>query len=58
MSITRTSQSRGERAALGIWLGRRQEPQAEHRFTPTLAGEEPALAEAKVTDGIPSVQHP
>jgi AAA family ATP:ADP antiporter len=31
-------------AALGVWLGRRQEHQAGHRSVPPLAGVEPALA--------------
>lgn len=31
-------------AALGVWLGRRQQRQAEHRTARTLAGEEPALS--------------
>jgi AAA family ATP:ADP antiporter len=41
--------------ALGMWLGRRQERQAEHRST--IAAEEPALDGMKATDGKLIVQH-
>lgn len=45
-------------AGLGVWLGRRQEHQAEHRYGPTLAGPEAAPnAEVKTADGILGVQH-
>jgi AAA family ATP:ADP antiporter len=45
-------------AALGVWLGRRQERQADPGFVSTLAGQELSLAEANATDGSLSVQHP
>jgi len=44
-------------AALGVWLGRRQERHVEYRSNPNLPTKEPAFAE-EAAGGVLSVQHP
>jgi AAA family ATP:ADP antiporter len=44
--------------ALGVWLGRRQEREARHRFRPIHAENESALAQVKPADGLLHAQHP
>jgi AAA family ATP:ADP antiporter len=44
--------------ALGVWLGRQQQRQAEFRSAPPLGGEKQSFAEVKATDGFPIVLHP
>ena len=44
--------------ALGVWLGRRQEREARHRFLPIHAENESPLAQVKAADGILHAQHP
>jgi AAA family ATP:ADP antiporter len=44
--------------ALGVWLGRQQQRQAEFRSAPPLGGEKQSFVEVKATDGFPIVLHP
>jgi AAA family ATP:ADP antiporter len=44
--------------ALGVWLGRQQQRQAESRSASTFSSGKQSLAEVKATDGFPIVLHP